>query len=190
MSDAQTTPPLTTVAPTSVHSAASAQAPLHLTIVLAVASTGGARLGVQIALETEVLELEFFVALDKKVIGRLARHKPALGLVVQHRDELGPVVGFAAQRLVRDDDRGSRQCGRRDAIEHARLVPWTKGWIASTAGSWSATLHWLEAHPGTANWLQAVCSQRAAVISLNVSMPENLALLLRGLERVTCHSRH
>src|SRR3954464_3999210 len=29
-------------------------------------------------------------------------------------------------------------------------------WIASTAGSWSATLHWLEAHPGTATWLEAV----------------------------------
>ena len=31
-------------------------------------------------------------------------------------------------------------------------------WIASTAGSWSATLHWLEAHPGTATWLEAVGS--------------------------------
>jgi len=28
------------------------------------------------------------------------------------------LVGLAAQRLVRDDDRGSQQCGRRDAIEH------------------------------------------------------------------------
>jgi hypothetical protein len=27
------------------------------------------------------------------------------------------------------------------------------GWIASTAGSLLATLHWLEAHPGTASWL-------------------------------------
>src|SRR5947209_2066424 len=31
-------------------------------------------------------------------------------------------------------------------------------WIVSTAGSWSAMLHWLEAHPGTATWLEAVGS--------------------------------
>src|SRR5262249_52375933 len=47
-----------------------------------------------------------------------AHQEAALGLVVEHRDELGAVVGLAAQRLVRDDDRGSRQCSRRDAIEH------------------------------------------------------------------------
>jgi len=33
-------------------------------------------------------------------------------------DEARPGAGFAAQRLVRDDDRGPRQRGRRDAIEH------------------------------------------------------------------------
>ena len=49
---------------------------------------------------------------------RPAHQKAALGLVVEHRDELGAIVGLAAQRLVRDDDRGSRQCSRRDAIEH------------------------------------------------------------------------
>src|SRR6185312_9397772 len=54
-----------------------------------------------------------------RIFGRgLARDKAALRLVVQHRDELGAVIGFFAQRLVRDDDRGSRQCSRRDAIEH------------------------------------------------------------------------
>ena len=37
------------------------------------------------------------------------------------------------------------------------------GWIASTAGSLSATLHWLEAHPGTASWLEAVGSIAAIV---------------------------
>jgi undecaprenyl pyrophosphate phosphatase UppP len=37
------------------------------------------------------------------------------------------------------------------------------GWIASTAGSWSATLYWLEAHPGTATWLEAVGSIAAIV---------------------------
>jgi len=49
---------------------------------------------------------------------RPAHQEAALGLVVEHRDELGVIVGLAAQRLVRDDDRGSRQCSRRDAIEH------------------------------------------------------------------------
>jgi malate synthase len=49
----------------------------------------------------------------------LAPHQEAaLGLVVEHRDELGAIVGLAAQRFVRDDDRGSRQCSRRDTIEH------------------------------------------------------------------------
>src|SRR5882757_6367456 len=48
----------------------------------------------------------------------LARDEAALGLVAQHRDELGAVVGLGAQRLVRDDDRGSRHSGRRDPIEH------------------------------------------------------------------------
>src|ERR1700739_2235239 len=46
---------------------------------------------------------------------RLARDEAALGLVVEHRDELGAVVGLGTQRLVRDDDRGSRRGGRRDA---------------------------------------------------------------------------
>ena len=48
---------------------------------------------------------------------RPAHQEAALGLVVEHRDELGAIVGLAAERLVRDDDRGSRQCSRRDAIE-------------------------------------------------------------------------
>src|ERR1700758_3122462 len=38
---------------------------------------------------------------------RLARDEAALGLVVEHRNELGAVVGLGAQRLVRDDDRGA-----------------------------------------------------------------------------------
>ena len=41
-----------------------------------------------------------------------------LGLIAQHRDKLGAIVGLGAQRLVRDDDRRSRQCGRPDAIDH------------------------------------------------------------------------
>src|SRR5213079_3218631 len=96
---------------------------LPLTIILAAARARNASLGVPIALEIEEAEAEAvvarFVAARNEGIGRRpARHEAALGLVVQHRDELGAIVGLAAQRLVRDDDRGSRQCGRRDAIEH------------------------------------------------------------------------
>src|ERR1700738_2705800 len=35
----------------------------------------------------------------------------ALRLVVQRTDELRAIVGLAVQRLVRNDDRGPRQCG-------------------------------------------------------------------------------
>src|SRR5581483_6889396 len=49
---------------------------------------------------------------------RLARDEPALGLVAEHRDEFGAIIGLAAQRLVRDDDRGARYGGRCDAVEH------------------------------------------------------------------------
>src|SRR5262249_25463382 len=48
----------------------------------------------------------------------LSGDEAALRLVAQHRNELGAVVGFLAQRLVGDDDRGSRQGTGRDAIEH------------------------------------------------------------------------
>src|SRR6266481_10124819 len=75
---------------------------------LAAAPPRIARFGVPIALEKGA---EAIVSPD--IAARLARHKAALGLVVQHRDELGAIVGLAAQRLVRDDDRGSRQCGPR-----------------------------------------------------------------------------
>ena len=51
-------------------------------------------------------------------VGRLARYKPALRLVAQHRDKFGAIIGLATQRLVRNDDRGARQGGLRDSIEH------------------------------------------------------------------------
>src|SRR6202048_3584694 len=35
----------------------------------------------------------------------------ALRLVVQRNDELRAIVGLAVQRLVRNDERGPRQCG-------------------------------------------------------------------------------
>src|SRR5262249_26317990 len=93
---------------------------LHRLIVLAGARTRIAGLGVPIALEkgAETLVAPPAAARNRDIDRRPARHKAALGLVVQHRDELGAIVGLAAQRLVRDDDRGSRQCSRRDAIEH------------------------------------------------------------------------
>src|SRR5262249_58299157 len=52
-------------------------------------------------------------------VGRGPAHREAaLWLVVQRQDKLRAIVRLAVQRLVRDDDRGSRQCGRRDPIEH------------------------------------------------------------------------
>src|SRR6202163_3931165 len=92
----------------------------HPTIVLAAAPARIASLRVRIALEkeAEAAVAPGVAARNGDIDRRPARHEAALGLVVQHRDELGAIVGLAAQRLVRDDDRGSRQCGRRDAIEH------------------------------------------------------------------------
>src|SRR6516165_3395731 len=58
------------------------------------------------------------VARKVAIGGRLARYKPALRLVAQHRDKFGAIVGLATQRLVRNDDRGARQGGLRDSIEH------------------------------------------------------------------------
>jgi len=86
-------------------------------------------LGVPIRLEkeAEAVVAPIVAACDGDIDRRPARHdidrrparrKAALGLVVQHRDKLGAIVGLAVQRLVRDDDRGSRHCGRRDAIKH------------------------------------------------------------------------
>lgn len=64
--------------------------------------------------ETAVVSVIF-----DRILGRgLARDEAALRLVAQHHDEFGAVIGFAAEWLVRDDDRGSRQCGRSDAIQH------------------------------------------------------------------------
>src|SRR6185312_564922 len=61
---------------------------------------------------------EAVVARKVAIVGRLARYKPALRLVTQHRDKFGAIVGLATQRFVRDDDRGARQGGLRDSIEH------------------------------------------------------------------------
>src|SRR5262245_61075931 len=50
-------------------------------------------------------------------VGGLAHREATLWLVVQRHDKLRALVSFTVQRLVRDDERGSRECGRRDAIE-------------------------------------------------------------------------
>src|SRR5664279_5359642 len=92
--------------------------PARLYPIIVAAPTRIASLEVPIALEKrEAVVAPAVVARNADVGRRLARYKAALGLIAQHRDKLGAVVGLAAQRLVRDDDRGSRQCSRRDAIE-------------------------------------------------------------------------
>src|SRR5215472_1637732 len=88
-------------------------------IVRATAAARIAKLGIPIALEKRAgaFVSPETVAGNDGISRRPARDKTALGLVAQHRDELGAIVGLGAQRLVRDDDRGSRQCRRRDAVE-------------------------------------------------------------------------
>src|ERR1035437_2952063 len=56
------------------------------------------------------------VARKVAIGGRLARYKPALRLVAQHRDKFGAIVGLATQRLVRNDDRGGREGPRGDSV--------------------------------------------------------------------------
>ena len=56
---------------------------------------------------------------SRRGIGRArAVDDAALRLVVQRNDELRAIVGLAVRRLVRNDERGARQYGLRDAIEH------------------------------------------------------------------------
>src|SRR6516164_3597474 len=93
---------------------------LHRLIVSSGARTRIGRLGVPVALEkeAEAVVAPVVAARNGDIDRRPAHQEAALGLVAEHRDELGAIIGLAAQRLVRDDDRGSRQCSRRDAIEH------------------------------------------------------------------------
>src|SRR5262245_33573250 len=86
-------------------------------IALEVPAAWGIIAGLGAALEKETEGIVALCTGRHNIGSRLARDEAALRLVAQHRDELGAVVGFAAQGLVRDDNRGSRQRGRRDAVE-------------------------------------------------------------------------
>src|SRR5258708_35368165 len=93
-------------------------APLHLIIVLAAAPTRIASLRVRIALEkeAEAAVAPGGAARNGDIDRRPARHEAALGLGVQHRDELGAIVGVAAQRVAGGEDRGLRPGRRRFAF--------------------------------------------------------------------------
>src|SRR6516225_7742163 len=71
---------------------------LHRLIVLAGAPTRIGRLGVPIALEkeSEAVVAPAVAARNGDIDRRPAHQEAALGLVVEHRDELGAVVGLAA----------------------------------------------------------------------------------------------
>src|SRR5262245_9568119 len=90
---------------------ASPPALLPLILILVVRRAGAAAPGAE---ETAVL---LGIARDAN-LRALAHREAALRLVVQRHDELRAIVGLAVRRLVRDDNRGSRHCGRRNAIEH------------------------------------------------------------------------
>src|SRR5581483_9707818 len=110
------------------------KAPLHrhrlcrlvvLVLAGAAARIDGLRIGIALPKEEEAVAAEG-AAIAPAIVaghlhrrrGRLAGDEAALRVVAQDRNELGAVVGLGAERLVRDDDRGPRQRGRRDAIPH------------------------------------------------------------------------
>src|SRR5215475_4331909 len=68
--------------------------------------------------ESEAVVVPEVVTRNEGLGRRLARYEAALGLIAQHSDKLGAIVGLGAERLVRDDDRGSWQCRQSDTIEH------------------------------------------------------------------------
>src|SRR5215470_8057957 len=92
----------------------------HSAIVLAARPAGIASLEAPIALkkESEAVVIPEVITRNEGLGRRLARYEAALGLIAQHSDKLGAIVGLGAERLVRDDDRGSWQCRQPDAIEH------------------------------------------------------------------------
>src|SRR5207247_6971634 len=96
-------------------------APWRIT-VRAAGRAQSARLGVPIGRRREkspeAAAAPEVVVRNDEIGRRPACNEATLRLVAQDRDELGAIVGLAAQGFVRDDDRGSRHGGRRDAIEH------------------------------------------------------------------------
>jgi hypothetical protein len=100
-------------------SAGSSPLPLLLIILLAAALARRGVLGVRIAPAKGAEKVvPAATARDAEIVLALAHRKAALWLIVQDHDELRAIVGLAVQRLVGNDERGSRQCGRADAIEH------------------------------------------------------------------------
>src|SRR6516162_5613561 len=67
---------------------------------------------------TTPAEADVVTARDAHIGRARAVDDAAMRLVVQRNDELRAIVGLAVERLVRNDERGPRQCGWRDAIEH------------------------------------------------------------------------
>src|SRR6476646_2240405 len=93
--------------------------PLSLIIVLAAALPRGGVLRVRIAPAKGAEKVvPSATARDAEIVLAPAHRKTALRLIVQYHDELRAIVSLAVQGLVRNDERGSRQCGRRDAVEH------------------------------------------------------------------------
>ena len=73
-----------------------------LAIILAAARTSISRWRLRIALEKAE---KIILARDGDRGCGFARDEAALRMIVQHRDELGTIVCFFAQRFVRNDDR-------------------------------------------------------------------------------------
>src|SRR5262245_50685252 len=75
--------------------------------IVRAAAPARVRLGIALAKEAEKAAV---VVARKEGVGRRARARDeaALRVVVQRNDELRAIVGLAVQRLIRDDDRGSR----------------------------------------------------------------------------------
>src|SRR5256886_13314951 len=94
---------------------------LRLIIVLAAAPARiaglGERLGVGLEKGAEAVVAPEVLVRNQDIDRGLARHEAALGLIAQHRDELGSVVGLAAQRLRRGGPRGSPRRGPGAAID-------------------------------------------------------------------------
>jgi hypothetical protein len=91
---------------------------LPLIVVPAAAPARIVKLGSQVAPAKEAEEAAVVTACDADIGRARACHETPLRLVVQRNNELCAIVGLFVQGLIRDDERGSRPCGWRNAIEH------------------------------------------------------------------------